>query len=289
MNIRLVIFLYMAMSYPLLAADIDLGEAFQFPDSKLIRHVASEPKDYQLSLGAYKNFGGYFEPDKSQRIKGDLSRYTFRLPKDRTLKEIVTYYESVFAGVNARSLFNCKGLACGPSHRWANDNFSVRELYGPDKNQRYHVFYVPTQLQSKIYALYVIRRGNQRVYVQMDVLSIDKEQEELFTKAQGVSPVLAEKNISIGVSLEVDQDIRIVDYVKSKLQEKATLRILLVGHFSDRQRSIDEQIKMAKDYASGWQAYLLTQGIPSERMSVYGIGPLAPANGKEDRVELLFY
>ena len=64
-------------------------------------------------------------------------------------------------------LFRCSGRDCGRSNDWANQVFGQATLYGPDRNQRY----VARQWQDQLVSLYVIERGNKRVYAHLQFLA----------------------------------------------------------------------------------------------------------------------
>src|SRR5690606_30975595 len=72
---------------------------------------------------------------------------------------------------------------CGSSNSWANDQFQIKQLYGLDQDQYYGIFeLVDDQDQLNYFALYTVRRGNQRVYAHLELLQTEAR------SAAGVAP-----------------------------------------------------------------------------------------------------
>jgi hypothetical protein len=103
--------------------------------------------------------------DDLRRVNADLEAATYQIASGTRLEDIVAHYRS---SIDGEILFSCTGRDCGRSNDWANQVFHQAILYGPDSNQRYFAL----QRDDQLLALYVIERGNKRVYAHLQVLSV---------------------------------------------------------------------------------------------------------------------
>lgn len=101
--------------------------------------------------------------EEQLRVDATLESVTYRIPDGVGVDAVVEH----FAGeLGSDVLFRCEGRSCGRSNDWANQIFEQAILYGPDRNQRYSA----RQWRGGLAALYVIERGNQRVYAHLEFL-----------------------------------------------------------------------------------------------------------------------
>ena len=89
---------------------------------------------------------------------------TYRIPDGTPLTDVVAHYREAFGGAE---LFRCSGRACGRSNDWANQIFGRAILYGPDQNQHY----LAVERGERLMSVYVIERGNRRIYAHVRVLT----------------------------------------------------------------------------------------------------------------------
>jgi len=100
-----------------------------------------------------------------RRVDADLEAATYQIATGTRLEDVVAHYKS---SIDGEVLFSCSGRDCGRSNDWANQVFHQAILYGPDVNQRY----LALQRGNQLLALYIIERGNKRVYAHLQVLSV---------------------------------------------------------------------------------------------------------------------
>ncbi len=144
------------------------------PQADVLYRSEEEVNEYIIALGKYKKSGNRWLPEKQLRKQGKLTRYTMELPKHYLEQESFDFYRQQLPH-QVTQLFFCESRACGESNNWANDHFSIKQLYGTNASQHYVVFRVPTStsLNTESYVtIYTVRRGNRRLYTQLDVLSI---------------------------------------------------------------------------------------------------------------------
>jgi hypothetical protein len=96
-------------------------------------------------------------------VDGSLETATYRIPEGVAVDDVAAHYADE---LGRDVLFRCDGRDCGRSNDWANQIFESAILYGPDRNQRY----LALEWEDRMVALYVIRRGNQRVYAHLRVI-----------------------------------------------------------------------------------------------------------------------
>ena len=100
--------------------------------------------------------------DRSVRVPAALVRVTYQTPDGTRLRDVEAHYRAQTEGL--REVFSCRGRDCGRSNAWANDVFRVKELVAPDTAQRYFA----VAGADELIAIYMVQRGNRRVYVHVD-------------------------------------------------------------------------------------------------------------------------
>jgi hypothetical protein len=93
-------------------------------------------------------------------VQASIETVTYQMPDGVPVDAVVEHYARE---LGSDVLYKCTGRACGRSTDWANQVFGQALLYGPDRNQRY----AAREWQGRLVALYVIERGNQRVYAHL--------------------------------------------------------------------------------------------------------------------------
>lgn len=101
--------------------------------------------------------------ERKVRTEADLESVTYQMPAGTPREEVLAHYRKL---LGADSLFACEGRDCGRSNHWANYIFQQPIVYGPDQNQSY----LAVQHAGHLLGLYVIERGNKRVYAHLQVL-----------------------------------------------------------------------------------------------------------------------
>lgn len=144
------------------------------PQATVFEQTTYPEKNYIIALDKYRKVDNRWVPRKWQRQSGQLQRYTLEMPRDYVEEDVFKYYDDQLPN-NAQLLFGCDGRRCGESNNWANDHFGIKQLYGTDTSQYYRAYQIPSQTLGQTPAdvyvtLYTVRRGNRRLYVQLDVL-----------------------------------------------------------------------------------------------------------------------
>jgi len=273
----------------LFAADLPVQN---YHNASVISQSNAETDEYVLALGSYKKIAGSWRVDRQQRLSGRLARYTLELPEGHSANNGFDFYLDQLQNFNFRELFHCKSRDCGTSNSWANNHFKIQQLYGLDQFQQYGAYEVTTADDKPFYvALYAVQRGNKRVYVQLDVLHVDKIIElgiasspesiikSLDANGYYVFPDLVAEDAKGNTNIQIKQAH--LQALIDVLTQKSSWKIALVGH-DYAPVTLAQQQKDSRLYADQLKAALQEKGIVAARMDTYGIGSLAPA-GRGDR------
>lgn len=276
-------------SSAIFAADLPVQN---YHNAQVMFQSNAESDDYLLALGSYKKIAGSWRVDRQQRLSGRLARYTLELPEGHSANNGFDFYLDQLQNFNFRELFHCKSRDCGTSNSWANNHFKIQQLYGLDQFQQYGAYEVTTADEKPFYvALYAVQRGNKRVYLQLDVLHVDKIIElgiasspesiikSLDASGYYVFPDLVAEDPKGNTNIQIKQAH--LQALIDVLMQKADWNIALVGH-DYASVPLAQQQKDSQLYTQQLKSALQEKGIAAARVTTYGIGSLAPA-GRGDR------
>lgn len=139
-----------------------------FAGATLVAESPLQQEYYRLALGPQKKIDNVWRAEKLQNLNVGVRRLTQEVPADFTLAEVLDIYGQMLGLADAQLLYACDGRDCGSSNSWANNHFKIKQLYGLDQSQSYRAY---QQAENKWWVLYVVRRGNKRVYVQVEQLT----------------------------------------------------------------------------------------------------------------------
>jgi hypothetical protein len=136
----------------------------RFPRSWVVEYERDDemrPRDFVM--GRVDRIRRELRVDDQLRLEATLESVTYQMPDGVSVAEVVQHYREELGG---DLLFRCEGRGCGRSNDWANQIFGLAILYGPDINQ----YYSAREWQGRLVGLYVIERGNRRVYAHLQFL-----------------------------------------------------------------------------------------------------------------------
>ncbi|WP_347329544.1 DUF4892 domain-containing protein [Marinimicrobium locisalis] len=269
-----------------------------FPEARAVVREYHPDSTYVLALSTYKKVGGTWSAEREQRVAGDVSRRTVELAEGYSAREGFEFYRKQLASFALRELFACEQRECGGSINWANNHFNVIQLYGMDQHQYYGVYEVAQSGRVFYATLYAVRRGNGRVYIQLDLVRTPEDSSQTLA----LDPAIFRHNLQQahffvlpGLEVTGSEDEWEVSVSSSAIEALAALlrqekhwRIALVGHDYGA-GTLEEQKAHSLAYAKKVRQTLKEKGIDEERVSVYGLGGLAPAGRGERnaRVEVV--
>lgn len=263
-----------------------------YHNAQVISESKVQTDEYVFALGSYKKVAGAWRLDRQQRLSGNLERYTLELPEGHSAKNGFDFYLDQLQNFNFRELYHCQSRDCGTSNSWANNHFKILQLYGLDQFQYYGAYEVTTADDKPFYvALYAVQRGNKRVYMQVDVLHIDKLIElgvasspesiirSFDTSGYYVFPDLVGEDVKGNTRIQIKPAH--LQALIDVLTQKSDWKIAIVGH-DYTPVALAQQQKESQAYADQLKAALQEKGVAAARMATYGLGSLAPA-GRGDR------
>lgn len=263
-----------------------------YHNARIVFETHVQTDEYVLALGSYKKVSGSWRLDRQQRLGGSLDRYTLELPEGHSAENGFDFYLDQLQSFNFRELFHCKSRDCGTSNSWANNHFKILQLYGLDQFQFYGAYEITTADDKPFYvSLYAVQRGNKRVYIQVDVLHIDKIIElgiasspesiikSIETSGYYVFPDLVVKDVKGSTRIQIRPAH--LQALIDVLTQKANWKVALVGH-DYTATVIAQQQKESLAHAEQLKAALAEKGVATARITTYGLGSLAPA-GRGDR------
>lgn len=248
-----------------------------FPGASIFETQAINDSRFSLALGGMEKQDGVWHPEKSLKVAVSGTRSTHEIGLDVTVAEVFDYYISRYKPKIIRQLFSCEALDCGSSAQWANSYFGVRELYGPDREQRLSVLLIEEAGQQQLITLYVIQRGNRKVYAHLDSFDLMQPLQIASPRVQALGTVFDLDNIRSDELRDLARKIR-------EEQNKGG-QIWLVGH-AYGSADADENQSMAAKNAEALFEKLSLLGLTS--LNVRSVGMLSPqGESATDRVVVL--
>ncbi len=276
---------------PALAAETP-PQFVTFPEAELIYSKREDVSNYQLILGSLRKVEGVWSAEHEVRVPGKLFSSTYYIPKEFSSADVFKHYEKQFLAATYNPLFRCEGQACGASNHWANEIFKHRELYGPDDEQFYMVGELSTDSDVYYVVLYVNKRGNQKVYAQLELLNHPRHNDNQAINGADMLFSIWDNGLAYPVyidakdqKLNIARDADLLRDVVLVLKAHPQLKLYIVGHqYGPKTLPILQQESL--ENAQRLRQYLLDLGIGPERLTAHGVGSLVPGIGK-NRVELV--
>lgn len=248
-----------------------------FPGASIFETQAINDNRFSLALGGMEKQDGVWHPEKSLKVAINGTRSTHEIGLDVTVSEVFDYYSSSYKPRIVRQLFSCEALDCGSSAQWANSYFGVRELYGPDREQRLSVLLIEEGGQQQLITLYVIQRGNRKVYAHLDTFDLLQPLQMTAPRVQAVGTVFDLDNIRSDELRDLARKIR--------EEQNQGGQIWLVGH-AYGSSDVDENQTIAAKNAESLLEKLSLLGLKS--LNVRSVGMLSPqGESATDRVVVL--
>ncbi len=254
----------------------------RFLGAEIVDYRTPGISNYRLALDRMQRVNGQVSAGKEERIRGTLTRITYRIPDGYPGADVFEHYSEQLLAAGSE-LFRCQGRGCGSSNFWANDVFENRILYGPEAEQFYMASSV-TNANASIsayIALYVVTRGNRSVYAHLDILELN----ELQSTAPSTTPEALALQIQQeggaqlnGVSFNSQDQLSDeggLNLLRDTLINEPLLQVYIVSHLSGEQ-SLAQLQERSQRRAQTIVDALVAMQIDASRLSAQGVGPLAP-------------
>ncbi|SEF76645.1 protein of unknown function [Marinobacterium lutimaris] len=231
--------------------------------SSVVQERALPAPDYRVMLGRVLKINGLIRTDRELKLTGSLDRTTWQLPSGETPESGFLQFRDQLQRNGADILFECAGRQCGASNIWANDLFETARLYGVDESQRY----MAARRGSDYLVIYSVRRGNGRVY-----LNLDWVQDESDDSSGWVSTL--EQQGYANLPGWPDAPDSAVQSLVSLLADKPDLRLVLVVHQVGR--DIELSLRQSAELADRLKDQVVAEGVAPARIQAFGAGALSP-------------
>ena len=284
---HLLVTLLLAAGHSAFAADVSgssdpLGLQ-RMPHSWIVGYERDDsflPREY--ALGRVDKTRRNVRVEHEVRAAATREWATYEMPAGTQADEVIEHYLEV---LDADPLFSCRGRDCGRSNLWANEIFKRAILYGPDRNQ----FYFAGEIDQALVALYVIERGNKRVYAHVEVLRPER-------------PLAVERNAETLDRLAGDGMVMIEGVIPDRLGNLDAEDVALLDSLAEGMSVFDGQTLYVVCHLYGPEAgTLLLERSQTCALSVverlagegevalipFGAGPLLPRVGLGARIELI--
>ncbi|MFZ8976822.1 MAG: DUF4892 domain-containing protein, partial [Pseudohongiellaceae bacterium] len=251
--------------------------------------------NYRLILGRLQRSRGVVVPESEERIRGDISKLIFEIPREYSAEDVYGYFRSSFSDKGYDELFGCIGRECGSSNYWANDIFRNRVLYGPERNQYFLNVRAHTESAEPAHiALYVITRGNRRTYAYLEIVEPPGTSGPIQVIGEAFLTDIEEAGAIIlsGIRFSSDEQLNAsvdLSALALELSERPEQKFYVVSHLV-AEGNLDQLLARSSRRAEAVRRHLITLGVKDSQLVSRGLGPLAPLCAQErcaDRVELV--
>ncbi len=266
-----------------------------FPDSSLVGTEFEADRNYRLILGRLQRSRGVVVPESSELIRGDVSKLIFEIPREYSGDDVFGFFRRNFSSQGYETIFDCIGRECGSSNYWANDIFRNRLLYGPERNQFFLSVRVPTESKDPTYiSLYVITRGNRRIYSYLEIVEPPGTSGPLRMIEDSILSDVEESGATSlpGITFlsdgQLDESVDLSE-LALELMDRPEQRFYVVSHLSI-EGEYDQLLARSIVRAEAVRLHLIALGVDESQLVSKGVGPLAPLCAHRecaDRIELV--
>lgn len=254
----------------------------RFPGTWIVAHRGETPvRRYAFVTGRVDRSHRDLRVDRGERVAARLSQVTYRAPDGTRLEDVVAHYVQAVDALSMAVEFTCRGRDCGRSTVWANDVFGVKELVAPDAAQ----FYLAASDGPALLAIYVVQRGNRRVYAHVDRALRDTPVPAAgatFADALRRDGFVVLRDIAPNAAGDIDGDALAMLADLAGQVAEALDEVLVVCHLDGPPAAAAQASQRCAEQAAGAFA---SAGI---KVSGHGAGALLPRRGlPRRRVELV--
>ncbi|WP_417580150.1 DUF4892 domain-containing protein [Nitrincola sp.] len=268
-SIRLFVVVIVLFSGSVMAAN-QLPDWFEpYPLASLENETQRNVPDYQLPLSQITRIQGLLRTQNEMRLSGELVRRTWQLATGNTPAQGFEHVRDQLLRAGASILYECSSRQCGASNLWANQVFGYANLLGVDSTQNY----LAAEVATGHMAIYTVRRGNGRVYLHVDYIHSEEMAERTESDTRWQVRLQDQGYVTLP-DWQLSRDDRVLELLQL-LGERPTWQLRLVLH--QRVASGDTGLTESNAEAQQLEALLLDAGVDQGRVSVYGMGSLAPS------------
>ena len=274
------------------------GDVTGSSDSTLLsRYTASTIIEYDSTDGSYDFI--YAPVDKikrdvsfesSVRFNATVQKITYEMPRGVSRDDAMDWYTDQLDRLGGTMLFTCEGPDCGRATIWASQIFRIRTLSAPDRQQAYSAYVLGDGSNQTLIALYVVERGNKRVYAHLEEISpsapVTFDENQGFADTLNATGVAVIRNVTPARDGSLDETAKSVLSAISQRLSKLTSRDIYVVCHLHAPGAAEPLIEASERCATEVAAQLAEEaGIEPKAL---GVGPLIRIEGRKlSRVEVI--
>ena len=287
--LRICAFIFLSCSF----THVFANSIIPLPNHRVIFDTPAYSGDYRLTLSALKKINSEWVSERERKVNGSITRQTIEFTGTLGVDDIWQQLSNAFNLSSKQVLFECEGLDCGSSNAWANNRFEVKQLYGLDTTQYYRVMETVNNGRITYDILYLVQRGNRRIYAQLDQVVVESYVTTLLTY-ESVVDILKNKGfVSIPSSYHKNTlayDDRVIQIFGRVISAHPEWHVALVGHSlrDIPSRGLSVSTQYAQDFLEELGKSPGVPSLPYKNIHTFGVGPLAPRDFfTDERVEMV--
>jgi hypothetical protein len=241
-----------------------------FSVADVVFEETAQVREYRFILSPVSSIGNKLQAAREWLLHGQLNRVTYEIPRLHGVRDVMEHYVTELKKSQGDILFRCAARDCGSSNDWANQVFRRSTLYGPDREQLYMAGIMPAAGGGQMaLVVYVIRRGNQRLYAHLEWITVPAEQTAMLVQ-QSKSVTFSADLIGRQRALEE----AVMAWMEPLQTNPAGYRIYVVSWYRDVQKDTEQNFTAARRQADTLQAWLQGRKIPADQIRQIIVGPL---------------
>lgn len=261
------------------------------PRSSSVESFASEDTTpYDFIVGPIERVKREIKFERAIRVSGMVRSETYEVSSDMNREAATEWYREALLVAGGEVVFECEARDCGRAALWGGSIFKQRVLSAFDSKQHYLAAALKSDQSTELFSIYVVERGNRRVYAHVVQVSVDGEV-DLGTN-QDFSGTLARRGQALVEGVVPDGQGELNDEALGRLKELAkqllafSENVYVVCHVYGSRSSellLEQSQSCAESAAQTLNDEADIDVIP------FGAGPLAPLPGgvPQSRVEIV--
>lgn len=219
---------------------------------------------------------------RTLKVDGNVIRFSYENPKDRSAHEIYTNYREGLEKGGFKVLFACAGNECGPGYatsRWGR--VTGMRYASPDMH---YIAAKGAKAGQEIYVAVLVAKLRHH----LEIVEAGQMEKGLVTaKAIGDGLLKDGRAVLDGIFFDTDkatlraESKAALEVIAKFLSSNPALKVYIVGH-TDSTGEFGHNMRLSQDRAAAVVAALVdSYKIAPQRLSAHGVGPLAPARANE--------
>lgn len=253
-------------------------------------YTADDVAPYDFIIGPIERIRREINYERVVRVDGMVRSETYEMSSSTSREQASDWYRDALLTAGGEIVFECEARDCGRASIWGGSIFKLRVISAFDSKQHYMAGAIKSEESTDLISIYVVERGNRRVYAHVVHVTVDGEV-DLGTN-QDFSGTLARHGQVLVEGVVPDEHGKLSDDALEKLKVLAndllafSENTYVVCHVYGSRSSellLEQSQSCAESAAQTLNEEADIDVIP------FGAGPLAPKEGgiPQSRVEIV--